>query len=533
MPKVIKDQENAVVIRFGGGLHTRASEDEIDAREAADGSNFLLDLDNRELRNRPPFDLIGTVPNAAEIRGGGSLLKGDGTVASFIQAGSVVYEWDGLTGFTPIGTVNSGAKLRGHWRKGNWTLDNKLLITDLALVDTIKEWDGTTFQSVTFTNEAAAPFGNFYAKYVSVSNERAVFSHVRDGSATTAHMIVGAKREDYTVISNNQRPASGLSAEDPFFLLSPDLRPINGHEEAFGTTVISTEKGQVFQLTGSDARDFAFDEFYAGSGAAGEEALTYVGNDIIYGRQGRVESLRDTDRFGESEADDLTAGISDRVSGYDEWRIVYNARLNRAYLFPTDASECWVLNNSMRGGQISAWMRWTTQHSLAFQPTFVMPMLDPIDGLEYTIMGDGSGNVYRLEGSGSDGDAGQSDIATEWLTKLFSAPLDAEAYELEGYIKYRKNVENEVTLIFEWTGKTAFNESTTLTLPGVTEVAYFGGDYYFGGEVYFGARFENRILRQHFDVPGQSSDLQLRVRHESVDDFRINEIGLRFKAASQ
>jgi hypothetical protein len=52
-----------VKIKFGGGLHTSASADEIDQREAADGQNFLLDLDNRELRNRPPFDLIGTVPN--------------------------------------------------------------------------------------------------------------------------------------------------------------------------------------------------------------------------------------------------------------------------------------------------------------------------------------------------------------------------------------------------------------------------------------------------------------------------------------
>ena len=71
----IKPTEESLTIKFGGGLHTRASEDEIDPREAADGANFLLDLENRELRNRPPFDLIGQVPNAGEIRGGGSLLK--------------------------------------------------------------------------------------------------------------------------------------------------------------------------------------------------------------------------------------------------------------------------------------------------------------------------------------------------------------------------------------------------------------------------------------------------------------------------
>ena len=75
-----------VSIKFGGGLHTRASEDEIDGREAADGRNFQLDAQNRELRNRKPFDLIGTVPNAAEIRGGGSLLKSDGTVSTLFPS---------------------------------------------------------------------------------------------------------------------------------------------------------------------------------------------------------------------------------------------------------------------------------------------------------------------------------------------------------------------------------------------------------------------------------------------------------------
>ena len=50
MAKAFKEQDTEpLVIKFGGGLHTRASEDEIDAREAADGANFLLDLENLSL----------------------------------------------------------------------------------------------------------------------------------------------------------------------------------------------------------------------------------------------------------------------------------------------------------------------------------------------------------------------------------------------------------------------------------------------------------------------------------------------------
>lgn len=526
-----------LTIKFGGGLHTRASADEIDAREAANGANFLLDLENRELRNRTPFDLIGQVPNASEIRGGFSLVKADGSVSTCFQAGAAVYEWDGSSTFTRIGTVNASAKLRGHHRSHNWALSNKVLITDLNLVDVVKEWDGTTFQSVTFTDGSAgasgAAFGTFYAKYLNVSNERAVFSHVRDPGATTPHMMVGSKRGDYTFISDSQRPASALSEEDPFFLLTPDLRPINGHVEAFGTTVLSTERGQLFNLTGSSAKDFAFSDFYPGSAAAGSEAVAYIGNDIIYGRQGRIESVRDTDRFGDSEADDLTKGIADQVAGYTGWRIVYNSRLNRSYLFPEGVSEVWVLNNAMRDGQISPWMRWTTDHDLAFQPTFVMSMLDPADGLEYVFMGDATGNVYRLEGSGGDGDGGVRDIAVDWLTKLFSAPADAQFYKVEGYIKYHKGEAATVNITMQYAGETAFDELCTVELPAVSGGSYYGGDAYYGGESYHNVPFTSRLVRKKFFPAGQANEFQLRVQVAGVTDIRVNEIGLRFMAASK
>ena len=529
----IKPQDLNVTIKFGGGLHTRASEDEIDPREAAGGSNFLLDLENRELRPRPPFDLIGTVPNAGEIRGGGSLLMADGTVKTCFQAGANVYEWDGASTFTKIGTVNATAKLRGHWRSHNFTLDNKLLFTDLSLVEVVKEWDGTTFQSVTFTNQSDVGFGTFYAKYLNVSNERAIFSNIRDPSTTVPHMIVGSERGNYDKISVADRPASSLSEEDPFFLLSPDLRPINGHLEAFGTAIVSTERGQLFNLSGASAKDFAFSDFYAGSAASGEESLAYIGNDIIYGRAGRVESVRDTDRFGDTEADDLTRGVTDQIEGYTGWRIVYNSRLNRTYLFPDLVSECWVLNNAIRDqGKVSPWMRWTTAHPLAFRPTFVMSMLDPADGLEYIIMGDGAGNIFRMEGRGVAGDGGSQNIAVETLTKLFSAPLDTEVRDIEGYLKYRKNLAATIRIQFEYAGKTAATEAIDVVLPAVTEVSYFGGDAYFGGDFYFGARFEGRLIRQHIDVPGQASDFQVRVMVDGVSDFSINELGFRFKAAS-
>lgn len=520
-----------VIVNFGAGLHTRASTDDIDAREAADGSNFLLDLENHDLRPRPPFDLIGTVPNASEIRGGGSLLKSDGTVSTIIQAGDTIYEWDGLTTFTSKGSVSATSKLRGHWRSHNWTLDDELLLTDLNLIDPIKKWNGTTFSTVAFTNESGSGFGNFYAKYLNISNERAVFSHVKDGSSTSRHMIVGSLRSDYTQITVTDRPSSALSEEDPFFLLTPDLKPINGHVEAFGTAIISTERGQLFNLSGASAKDFSFDPFYPGSAATGEESVAYIGNDIVYGRQGRIESVTDTNRFGDSENDDLTKKVADQIAGFSGWRSVYNSRLHRVYLFPDDESEVWVLDTALRGGETSPWMRWRTSHALAFQPSFVMSMLDPADGLEYVFMGDASGNFYRLEGDGDDGDGGTSTITVEWLSKQFVAKLDSELYDLEGYIRYRKDQAATVDLVFEYAGTEIFNKSLTVEIPEVTAVNYYGGDVYYGGDFYYGS-VSGRVSRQKIHPPGQAGEFQVRVKITGTTDFAIRAIGTRAVQAS-
>lgn len=545
-----------VKIKFGGGLHTRASADEIDAREAADGQNFQLDLENRELRNRPPFDLIGTVPNAGEIRGGFSFSNSSGTVYAGFQAGTNVYSWDGSTGFTKIGTCQSTSKLRGHWRTHSWTLGDKVIITDLNLADTVKEWNGgASLVTTTFTKEDATSFGNFYAKYLTISNERAIFANVKDGSSTSPHMMVGSKRSVYTQISVANRPASSLSEGDPFFLLTPDLKPINGFVDAFGTLILSSEKGRLFNLDGSSAKDFSFGEFFAGSAASGTEALTYIGNDVVYGRQGRLESVRDTSAFGNSESDDLSLGIADQVGTYTGWTTVFNSRTNRAYFFPSSQSEVWVFNTAARtarqlsasalnqfvfqsevqkkAGDLSPWMRFKTNHSSAFMPTFVDSMLSPADGLEYVIMGDSSGNIYRMEGTGTSGDGGSTNITTQWLSKVFSAPLDSEVYDVEGYIKYRKNQASTVTLTFLAAGKTAFDQSVTVSIPALSGASYFGGTAYFGGAYYFGVPFSNRLIRQHIAVPGQMADFQVKAEVIGTTDFAINEIGLRFKAASQ
>lgn len=524
MAKTFKE-EGIFKLRFGGGLHSRASSEDIDPRECVDGRNFALDADNQQFRPRKPFDLIGTLPNAGDIRGAATLLKSDGTISTLVQSSNKVYEWDGLTGFTEKATVSSTAKLRGHL-DSNWQLDDKVIITDLALVDPVKEWDGTTFQNVTFTDEDGYNFGTFKARYCYVSNERAVFANVESNTVDTPHLIVGSKRGDYTNITIANRPASTANALDPFFLIQPDNKYINGIVEAFGLTVISSEQGSMYKLTGADSTDFQMDLLYTKGGASGDEAISLSNNDVVYGAPGRIKTLRGVQSFGDVESSDLSFWISDLVEEHSDWLVATNKRLERTYFHPIGEAEIYVLHHSLIGSQVSPWSLWTTNHSMSFNPSMMMSLLDPIDGLEYVFMGDSSGNFYRLEGSGASGDGGTTAINAYRLSRLFSAKSEGKLVDLEGYIRYRRQSDITATMKFEFSGEHIFKETITFTIPGPEYDAVYGTTAFYGTQYYYGTD-EGGIVRQPFKVPGSSNDFQVRITVEDVDDWTINEIGIR------
>jgi len=303
--------------------------------------------------------------------------------------------------------------------------------------------------------------------------------------------------------------------------------------------MLSTERGMIFNLTGTDATNFAFATFYANSSAAGTESVCEVGNDFIYGRPGRIESVYDTNTFGNSDFDDLTAIVSDQVAAYTGWTIVFNSRTRKAYAFPAGVSEVWVLDKAISDagqlgqGTLSPWMRWRTSHAMAFKPTYVASMLDPVDGLEYIIMGDSSGNLYRMEGTGSAGDGGSASIDLQFQTKLVSARLDSRAYDLEGYVKYNtQSSSSTLTLTFQYQGENIFSNSVTTTLAAAPAGNYFSGSgsYYNSGIGY--NQISGRLTRNRFNVPGTANDFQLLAEVNSVNPISINEIGIRFKAAS-
>lgn len=530
-----------VVIKFGGGLNTRASEDEVKDRECVSGQNFVLDLENMEFRNREYFDLADTAPNAGQINGFAQLQQIDGTLTTLIQAGTNVYSWTGFT-FTLVGTVTSGTKMRGDRNSHFWPLDDLLLIPDVAGINPVMTWDG-----VTLANMSHNLGGSFIAKYCFVERERAHFANVISNGTSTPHLIAGSTAGDYTTLSVSDKPSSSLGASDPWYLLTPDLKPINGIVSAFGTIIVSAKNSKLFKIDGIDATDFAIDDLYPGSNADGDESLIYVGNDIAYGRQGRIESVFGTLNYGDVETDDLSRFIQDQIKTLGGWTAVYNARLQRAYFSPSAGGALWVAHKpildevrrqrtqSLASGQsfpeLSPWSLWNTNHALQFTPTCFWSMLDPIDGFEYAWMGDASGNIYRLEGS-STGDGDSADVKCIRRSKVFTVPLDADAYDVEGYIQYRKNEQIDLTLKLLYSGTTPFDQTIAMTLAAISNRPVYSGGLYYSDGNYYSTPFKDRFVRRTFGPAGQSTNFQIELQVEGTTQFAIGEVGLKFQAAA-
>lgn len=518
-----------IVLTFAGGLNTRRSVTRINPDEAVAGANFDLDEQYESLRGRKPFDLVATATNAGDIRGYAQLKQQDGTVSTLIQAGDTMYEWDHGTTFTSRGTVDASSKMRGK-RTHNFTLDEFVIITDLAELTVVKKWDGTTFG-----NLAHNLGGDFFARYCLVQHERAFFGNVKSGTATP-HILVGSQRGDSEVLSVSDRPAGTLGIDSPFFIPMPNLKPINGMDEAFGTLVLSTDNGKLHQLVGNSAFDFVIRDFYEGSALSGAESMVNIGNDLALGLPGRIESLKGTQTFGDVNTDDLTNPVAPSVEGATSWTLNYNRTARRLYCFPDHRASCFVLYKPLLDARspLSPWSEWTTGHSINFQPTTVFTLLHPSTLKEITYMGDSSGNIYQLEGVGS-GDGGTTSLVVSRTTGLIQGFPDGSVFDVEGWINYRRNEAATVTLTFIFQGEAAFDKSLVINLPAAENQAVYNGTGtrvgYYNASAYYGAVFSDRISRQNFGPPGLNAYVQLKVEVESQAAVDIQNIGLSISTA--
>lgn len=527
-------QIEAVIVRFGAGLNSRASETAIDDAECSDGQNFNLDIENDLFSRRAPFELMGTAPNAEPMNGFAKLVKQDGTISTLAQAGNTVYEWDGSS-FTSRGTINSGAKLRGY-RTQNFTLSDSVLITDLNEQQPVMTWNGTTLAEMTHNLG-----GNFFARYCAVDDERAFFTNVRSGSSTP-HLIVASERSNFNNLSVSNRPSTSLSESDPFFLLAPDLKPINGIVIAFDTVTISTKLGQLFKLVGSSSKDFAFGKLYPDSAASGDEAIVYIGNDIAYGRNGRVETVFSADSLGDVETDDLSREIAPDVEDVTDWLAAFSSRRQKLYLFDRDRSQVFVFHKAFVDERIRAviqrrdpaplspWAPWKTQHPSGFQTNVCMSLLNPLTGLEDVFFGGPGGEIFRFEGAGGQ-DGGTTNLTVERTSKSFQLAPGARLTGVRGFIRYRKIFATTVTLSILYGGEVLLDQAVTINLPAAENLPVYAGGLYYNNNVYYSAPFKERFARQPFTVSGSGTEFQVKVAVTGAEDFFIEEVQIMFDTA--
>lgn len=518
-------QDMNFTLKFGGGINSAASEDDVSLNECVSGQNFSLDFKNKNLRPRPSIDIVGTAPNLGRINGFINHVNAEGVSTILIQAGDKLYQWASDIGFIEKATVSSSARLRAHHFNNYWALDDFVLISDLALVEPVMKWDSSAVTDMTHNL-----VGDFKAKYIYVDNERAKFSNVISNSVATPHMIVVSKLSDNETLSISDRPSSSLGADDPYYLLTPDLRPINSMVGYFNTTVISSQRGGLFKITGSDSTDTEITPLFPMSYATGSEPMVNSGNDIIYGRAGRIESVSTSDTYGDISTDDMSASIKNDISMYSDWMSAYNSRTQKIYYYPVGSDHLWQYSKD-KSDDTSSWSKITTNASFNMDITCIMSMIDPVSNVEYTFFGDSSGNIYIVEGVNGGLDAGQNEITTSWRSGIMKMPNMYYATSFDGYISYRAQTDTEITVSFIFGGSNSSISTHVVPLKGALGGFYFGGENYFGESgVYFGSQFSGSFKRETIIPAGGSEEIQIEITHTGESFFEINEIGIRFTA---
>ncbi len=499
---------------FGGGIN-ELNDIAIAREECVSGQNFELGLGNTKFMRRKPFDLLDTTPNASNIHGIHQLVERDGTKTTLVASGTVMYEWDGST-FTSRGTVVQTAEFHDF----DWELDETIIIVDRNKADVVKEWDGTTLSDLT-TGLGV----NFYAKYGIVEANRAWFANITTGSTAVPHMLVASAFENRQDYDTAARGGEGgfATGKEAFYLLTPNLKPINGLIQFKNDTIISTEGGTMYRLVGDDASNYRFVPYYAGSAAIGDNAFVDAGDDVYYMREGGViESLRATESYGDVGTDDISLQVKETVKDQDDARIVYD-RTNRKILFWLP-SKILVLFKDLLDTDLSPFSIYKTAHPSAFNTEAVkfMRYPDVVNDDFSVFFGDSIGNVYDLNGSGTDGDAGTDDIVT---TRRLPLQVINDNDMVEGRVYYRRKGECQLNMTFEW-GDARSQTDLTIVLKGSLEVAgnYYGGAYYYGGDFYYneGLSGSGNPVSRGFSATGKGSSVFATLSVTTSEEFEVD-----------
>lgn len=509
-------------ITFEGGLNEQ-DVSLVKVSECIAGYNFELGNRNTHFNPRKSFDLKGTSTNAAAINGFIQLIKNDNTSTTLVQSGDTVYEWDGASSFTSRGTVSSSSKLRGV----TWTLGGYSVIVDVTKNTVIKKWDGTSLTTLT-TGLGATLF----AKYGLVHLGRVWLFNVTSGTATPHLLVASAFENPESYNTSDRAKGSGVTATQAFYMLTPDLKPINGVALFFDTLIISTEGGSLWSLSGTDGTNFQWNPFYPGSSAIGTETMVNIGDDIVYMKKdGVIESVRSTQTFGDVKTDDLSRWIRTTSAGSTDCISVYDQSRQKVYFF-IGSNKLLVLFKEMIPYDLSPWSSYRTSHASSFSTNAAIYMRTPGGSASsnyYVYWGDSSGRIFQMEGT-SDGDAGSTVIETSRKTKYIDdiEGLNTLLTQLSGRVEYRRVSDSDLLMDFEWADDYAINRCT-VPLDGPASASdsnYWGGSSYWSGSYYWNSGFQLalRTSTKGFSPVGRGPGFYLTTTVQDTQTFDIMKI---------
>lgn len=509
-------------ITFEGGLNEQ-DVSLVNIGECIEGYNFELGSKNTHFNPRNPIDLLGTATNAGSINGFIQLIKNDNTSTTLVQANDTVYQWDGSSTFTSKGTVSGSSKLRGV----TWTLGGYSVIVDVTKNTVVKKWDGTSLTTLT-TGLGAS----LYAKYAVVHLGRVWLFNVTSGTATPHLCVASAFEDPETYSLTNRSQGGGVTANLAMYMLTPDLKPINGVSLFYDTLIISTEGGSLWSLSGTNATNFQWNPFYPGSSAIGTETFANIGDDVVYmKRDGVVESVRSTEQFGDVKTDDLSRWIRNTSAGSTDCITVYDQTRQKVYFF-VSSNKCLVLFKDMLPYQLSPWSVYKTNHASSFSTNAAIYMRRPgttATGNYYVYWGDSVGRIFQMEGTG-DGDAGSTDIETSRKTRYIDdiEGLNTELMQLSGRVEYRRVSDCDLLMDFEWSDDYAINRCTVpLDGPGTSDAgSYWGGSAYWGGAFYWNEGFQLslRTSTKGFSPVGRGPGFYMTTTVQSSQSFDVLKI---------
>ncbi len=280
--------------------------------------------------------------------------------------------------------------------------------------------------------------------------------------------------------------------------------------------IISTDKGRIWTLAGTNSKDFQFIDFMDHSPAIGTESVAAIGNDVLFVRQGgAIALLSATQAFGNVFVSDLSRWLPTTTSNLQTINaIVYDILNQRVLIFiPNKVLVLYKdLMNQERTrveGGVSPWSIFTTNDVAGFNTNHAIYMWRPGTQDYSVFFGDSAGRIFDLNGSGT-GDAGtvipfsrrSRHIGTENLN-----PWPWVQENITGHIVYRRLTPMNVSVTLDWDDE--YNSTTNVLAlkgaPAGDTASYFGGNFYYNDAVYYNAGFSfaNRVSSINLDPGGK------------------------------